>query len=216
MKLTLNTEFGLYEKNGQPFCDSLQVAETFNKQHNTVLRDIRELGCSDDFRLYNFVQSSYRNEQNKKQPKYLLTKDGFTLLVMGYTGKKAMAFKEAYIVRFNQMEVFIKSLQALKLEFPAFTDAIMLANLDAKPYHYSNEVNMIYRLVLGMDAKKYRKQIGIAASEPLRPHLTHEQIQAVEYLQRIDVGLIVAGLSYDERKAKLSASAQRRRLLAAS
>ena len=50
------------------------------------------------------MQSSYTNEQNKSQPEYLITRDGFTLLVMGYTGERAMRFKKAYIAAFNEME----------------------------------------------------------------------------------------------------------------
>lgn len=76
---------------------SLDVAETFEKEHRRVLQDIRGLQCSKEFRRLNFVQSSYINTQNKSQPMYLVTRDGFTLLAMGYTGEKAMRFKEAYI-----------------------------------------------------------------------------------------------------------------------
>ena len=83
---------------------SLDIAETFGKEHKNVLKDIRELNCSDEFRLLNFEQSNYLNEQNHKQPLYYLTRDGFTILAMGYTGEKAMRFKEAYIKQFNAME----------------------------------------------------------------------------------------------------------------
>lgn len=69
-----------------------------------VLRDIRELECSDEFRLGNFAESFYINSQNKKQPMYFITRDGFALLAMGYTGEKAMKFNEAYIRQFNAME----------------------------------------------------------------------------------------------------------------
>lgn len=83
---------------------SLQVAETFERDHKNVLRDIRELGCSDDFRRLNFELSSYLNEQAKEQPMFEITKNGFVILVMGYTGEKAMQFKEAYINAFDAME----------------------------------------------------------------------------------------------------------------
>ena len=83
---------------------SLDIAETFDKNHAHVLRDIKELECSDEFRESNFGLSSYVNLQNKKQPMYYVTRDGFTLLAMGYTGEKAMKFKEAYIKQFNVME----------------------------------------------------------------------------------------------------------------
>jgi len=200
----------MYEKSGKPFCDSMQIAESFAKKHDNVLRDIRNLDCSEDFRLLNFEESSYKNEQNKKQPKFIMTKDGFIFLVMGYRGKKVAAIKEAYINRFNQMETFIQSLITTKIEFPAFTEAIMLSHEEPKHYHYSNELNMIYRIVLGMDAKKFREQNGIPAGEIIKPYLTLEEIKWIETLQRIDVGLLEVGLGYNERKEKLSNSYQRR------
>lgn len=83
---------------------SLDVAETFEKEHRRVLQDIRELACSEEFRQHNFVQSEYLNQQNHKQPMYYITRDGFVLLAMGYTGEKAMKFKEAYINQFNAMQ----------------------------------------------------------------------------------------------------------------
>jgi Rha family phage regulatory protein len=91
--------------------DSLTVAKTFGKNHDKVLRDIRELGCSDKFRLANFGESSYINSQNKEMPKFYMNKKAFTMLVMGYTGPKAMEFKEAYIEQFEEMEEFIRNSQ---------------------------------------------------------------------------------------------------------
>ena len=146
-----------------------------------------------------------------------MTKDGFTFLVMGYRGKKAAQFKEAYIQRFNAMEDFIKSLLTTKIEFPFFTDAVMAAHDEPKHYHFSNEINMIYRIVLGMDAKKFREVNGIKKGAVIKPHLSLEQIRAVEVLQRVDVGLLVAIPNYQERKKKLAqyyAKLQQKRLTA--
>lgn len=214
MKLLLNPEYGLHEKGGQVFCDSLQIAETFEKEHKNVLRDIESVLDNDDFSRLNFEPSEYKT-RGKIYPRYLLTKDGFALLVMGYTGKKALAFKKAYITRFNEMEAFIKSLQTAKLEFPAFTNAIMEAHEEPKHYHFSNEINMINRIVLGMDAKHFKEQHGLDKSIPsIRPYLNTAQIEAIEALQRIDIGLIVAGLDFDNRKSILSGSFARRGLLA--
>ena len=97
------------EKN-QAVTDSLTISHVFNKEHRRVMQDIRELGCSKEFRQHNFVQSSYLNSQNKEMPKYYMNKKGFTLLVMGYTGKEAMKFKEAYIEEFEKMEEKLKSI----------------------------------------------------------------------------------------------------------
>ncbi|MCE2603839.1 Rha family transcriptional regulator, partial [Pseudomonas aeruginosa] len=76
------------ELRGRPITDSQKVAETFKKEHKNVLRDIENLDCSDEFRALNFELSSYKSKQNKKMPEYIMTKDGFTFLVMGYRGKK--------------------------------------------------------------------------------------------------------------------------------
>ena len=93
----------------QALTNSLLVAEKFGKEHRRVMQDIRELGCSEEFRVHKFVQSSYINSQNKEMPMIIMTKDGFTLLAMGYTGDMAMKFKEEYIAAFNTMEQTLKS-----------------------------------------------------------------------------------------------------------
>lgn len=203
-KLILNPEFNLYERNGQAFCSSRQVAAEFKKQHDNVLRDIRNLDCSSEFNALNFEEVKYKDAKGEKRPEYLMTKDGFVFLVMGYRGKKAARFKEAYIKRFNDMEAFIKSLLATKIEFPAFTDAIMAAHEEPKHYHFSNEINMIYRIVLGMDAKKFREVNGIKKGAVIKPYLGLEQIKAIETLQRVDIGLIVAIPDFKQRKETLA------------
>ena len=90
--------------------NSLMVAKMFGKEHYNVIRDIEQLDCSDEFRALNFEGTNYRSEQNKKMPCYNMTRDGFVFLCMGYRGKKAAKFKEAYIRRFNEMESFIRAL----------------------------------------------------------------------------------------------------------
>jgi len=82
---------------------SFKVAEFFNKQHKDVLKAIRNLECSQDFTKLNFALCFKNNDlQNgKPQPYYLITKDGFMFLAMGFRGKKAAQIKEAYINAFN-------------------------------------------------------------------------------------------------------------------
>ena len=93
-------------RNGRPSTTSCAVAQYFNKRHDDVLRSIRTLlnATPQNFRLRNFAESSYTNEQGKTQPMFIIYRDGFMLLVMGYTGKKALAIKLAYIEAFNAME----------------------------------------------------------------------------------------------------------------
>lgn len=96
-------------KDGRVGTTSLRVAEIFNKKHKRILQTIRDLDCSDDFRGHNFVPS-FRIRQlpngmgERQDPYYFITRDGFVFLVMGFTGKTAAKFKEAYINAFNVME----------------------------------------------------------------------------------------------------------------
>ena len=95
--------------NDQAMTSSLLVAKEFGKAHAKVMRDIENLNCSDEFRLANLGDSYFKNEQGREFPMFTMTKDGFSFLVMGYTGKKAARFKEAYINAFNKMELEIRS-----------------------------------------------------------------------------------------------------------
>lgn len=94
----------VYIENKRPITDSLIIAESFGKRHADVLRSIELMECSQEFTERNFALSSYTSEQNKELPKYLITQDGFSFLVMGYTGKEAARFKEMYINEFNSMK----------------------------------------------------------------------------------------------------------------
>lgn len=183
--------------------DSLFVAEFFEKNHQHVIRDIRELDCSDEFRVSNFGQSYYLNSQGKKQPCYHMTRDGFVFLAMGYRGKKAAKFKELYIRRFNEMESFIKTLISARQEFPLLTANIKLLHENPKPYHFSNECDMLNRIVIGMSAKQFRLANGIEKGKSIRPYLSDEQISMLETLQKVDVGLLVAVPDYEQRKRHL-------------
>lgn len=102
--------------NGRPVTTSLKVAEVFGKQHKEILRTIRELDIPEDWRERNFALSFYQqsipNGAEKDCPMYRITRDGFTLLAMGFTGKAAMQFKIAYIEAFNTMERELRELSA--------------------------------------------------------------------------------------------------------
>ncbi|EKF3202363.1 Rha family transcriptional regulator [Salmonella enterica] len=91
-------------ENGRAVTTSVAVAEYFRKRHDDILKKIRLLDCSPEFSARNFAGAEYTDEQGKKRPAYQITKNGFVFLVMGFTGKKAAAFKEAYIAEFDRME----------------------------------------------------------------------------------------------------------------
>ncbi len=91
---------------GTPVASSLDVAKVFGKEHFNVLQSIEKLleDVPEDFNALNFQGVEYTDAKGEKRPMYNLTRDAFTLLAMGFTGKKAMKFKIAYIEAFNAME----------------------------------------------------------------------------------------------------------------
>jgi Rha family phage regulatory protein len=89
--------------NGVPMVSSLQVAEHFGKQHYNVLRDIKSLQADANFIALNFEGNGYVDARGRTMPMYWMTKDGFSLLVMGFTGNEAMRWKIAYINAFNAL-----------------------------------------------------------------------------------------------------------------
>ena len=198
------------------FCDnkdtarvnSLFVAKSFEKQHFHVLRDIEKLtesksGLSENFIKTNFTSDTYKDKTGRKLPCYEMTRDGFTMLVMGYTGAKAMRFKELYIKRFNEMERFIKTLVMARKDYPLLTENVKLLHENPKPYHFSNECDMINRIVLGMSAKQFRTIHNIEKGTSIRPYLTEQQIEWIEQLQKVDVGLLVSVPDLEQRKRYL-------------
>jgi Rha family phage regulatory protein len=92
----------LTEIDGQPMTTSRKVAARFKKQHKDVLRSIRSLLLTEDDGR-NFAPVEYRDSKGEMRPEFLISKDGFCLLAMGFTGADALAWKRMYIKAFNQM-----------------------------------------------------------------------------------------------------------------
>ncbi|OQW74841.1 MAG: hypothetical protein BVN35_09510 [Proteobacteria bacterium ST_bin11] len=88
---------------------SLEISNRFEKRHDDVLKAIKNIECSQHFRHRNFAESSYNNRQNKSQPMYEITRDGFVFLCMGFTGQQAAHWKERYIEAFNAMEQALRA-----------------------------------------------------------------------------------------------------------
>jgi Rha family phage regulatory protein len=185
---------------------SLDVAETFEKEHRRVLQDIRDLKCSEEFRLHNFVQSSYINEQGRNQSMFIMTRDGFALLAMSYTGEKAMKFKEAYINQFNQMEELLKG-KLIEREKgiavrQSLTKAIQQSSENERMHGhaYSTYTDIVYRTVFGKTAKQLREEYGIDKKANLRDYFTVEELEKVQSIEMIISGLVNCGWGYNEIK----------------
>jgi len=104
----------LFLHGGAFHCDSRDIAAHFGKQHKHVLRDIdKALENLGDFGRSNFGPSSYLNEQSKTQRCFHLTRDGFTIIAMGFTGPDAMEWKVKYMTAFNAMEAELRNIASV-------------------------------------------------------------------------------------------------------
>ena len=191
---------------------SLDVAETFGKEHNHVLRDIRQLECSEEFRESNFGLISYKDTMNRNKPMYYITRDGFTLLVMGYTGEKAMRFKEAYIKQFNNMEKllhekFVERQKGITVRH-IVTDMIKQSKENERMHGhaYSLYTDMIYKCLFGKTAKQFREEFRIGKTDSLRDYFTPEDLRAVNSKEMLVSSLIDCGWGYDQIKDFLQAN----------
>ena len=121
----------VYKTNrGTPVTDSVKVARVFEKQHKNVMKSIRNiLGSAQNLANQKwFAETTYMDAQGKRQPMFLMNRDGFSLLTMSLTGEKAMAFKVAFIEQFNRMEQAIKELAPATPAIPqTFAQALRLA-----------------------------------------------------------------------------------------
>lgn len=118
----------VYSDHQKAITNSVLVAKTFGKEHKHVLEAIRGTikGCAEFSANPMFLESTYVNEQNgQTYPMFIMNRDGFSLLTMGFTGKKAMKFKVDFINAFNQME---QTLANAQFSVPqSFSEALMLA-----------------------------------------------------------------------------------------
>lgn len=94
---------------GVPCVSSLQVAEDFGKQHKNVVQAIENIKAENSAVTPMFIESSYQAGTGKRYKCYDITRDGFSLLVMGFTGKEALDWKLRYIEAFNRAVLMSRS-----------------------------------------------------------------------------------------------------------
>ena len=187
---------------------SLDVAETFEKNHYDVMESIRNIESSISTTEFSvlFNLTSYKASNGKSNPMYLITKDGFTLLAMGYTGEKAMKFKLAYIKQFNTMENLLKGKLVEREKGIAVRQSLTKAlqqsteNERMHGHAYSTYTNCIYKVVFGMNANQLRESFGITKREELRDYFTPEELKSVQDMELLVSGLIACGWGYDQIK----------------
>lgn len=186
----------VYLKNDEAVCDSLQVAEKFHKRHSDVIRAIENLIENDSTQncVQCFKRTAYKDDTGKSNKMYRMNRDGFSILAMGFTGKKAMEWKWAYIKAFNQMESIIKekttqtwieTRQAGKLTRKAETDTIKKLVEYAKSQG-SAHADMLYMTY----SKLANKMAGIQK----RDEATVMQLNNLSLMENIILHVIDTGI----------------------
>lgn len=199
-------EIKTINKKEVPVVTSLDVAKTFCKEHEKVLQDIQELKCSGKFRQHNFVGDFYVDGKNRKKNMYYITRDGFTLLVMGYNSKKTIQFKEAYINQFNTAEKSligkIKEREKGIAVRQALTRSIQQSNENKRMngHAYSTYTNCIYDTLFGKNANQMRKELGIDKQENIRDHLSEGELKQIQSMECLVSGLVDCGWDYNKVK----------------
>lgn len=108
-------EIILSTRNGEPVVSSRQIAESFGKEHKNVMQSIENISAENSAVTQMFFKTTYTAGTGKAYPMYLMNRDGFSLLVMGFTGKAALEWKLKYIAAFNEMEKKLSTPQMPKL-----------------------------------------------------------------------------------------------------
>ncbi len=176
----------VYLKNEQALTDSLMVAEMFGKRHDHVLVKIAKiLNDSPENSGQCFHKTRYKDASGKWNTKYLINRDGFTFLVMGFTGKKADEWKWKYIDAFNQMEkiltekqtsVWLETRQQGKLIRKGETDVLQ------KLVEYAREQGSGHADMLYMT---YTKLANRMAGITTRDSATNSQLNELSTMERI-------------------------------
>ncbi|HED0866282.1 TPA: Rha family transcriptional regulator [Campylobacter coli] len=138
-----NVEVNLNIKENKVFINSLDLAKVFNKNHKDVLETTKNQP-QNDFTESNFILSTYKDKKGELRPCYNLTRDGFSLLVMGFTGEKAYKWKVEFIKAFNEMEKRLRNIEYEKHDKLAFRQSLgYKSQLKQQKEKYENEIKAL-------------------------------------------------------------------------
>lgn len=196
---------------------SVDVSETFTyydekenrqytREHKAVMRSIRELNCSEEFRGEHYSPSKYKDNRGKMQPCVLMDRDGLMMLISEFKDPKAMVLKEAYIKQFNHMEKllkekFVERQKGITVRH-IVTDMIKQSKENERTHGhaYSIYTDMIYKALFGKTAKQFREEFGIGKTDSLRDCFTAEELKAIQSKEMLVSSLIDCGWGYEEIK----------------
>ena len=154
------TEELVIMRDRQAVTTSLQVAENFEKEHKNVLQSIKNLVAENSATKDMFVEGTYVN-RGKEYPMVYMNRDGFSLLAMGFTGKKALQFKLKYIDAFNQMEKQLQQQKPLSLPEQIQLIAKGYENLSADVEDIKNRMGLPSNMALAFSKKRNAKIINV-------------------------------------------------------
>lgn len=190
----------------EAFTNSLIIAEGTGVEHRAVIQLIathkkhfEELGRV-TFQMLPFdtkggIQKVKICRLNEQQATFLITLMRNTPVVV--------EFKKELVKQFFEMREFIRALVDSRKDYAIVTEQIAQLHENPKPYHFSNEINMINKLATGMSTKKFREVHNIPKGESIRPYMTAEQLKLMDKLQRVDVGLMLVIPEFEKRKLRL-------------
>lgn len=196
-------ELGIFEKENNAWVSSRNIAKLFDKEHKNILQDIKDKilpYVSEEFTQLNFQLSKYKDKSGKSNPEYLLNRDSASILIMGFTGKRAMHFKEEYIKAFNAMLNVIETRLLSKAGYKEMTSAI--ARIYGADRHlFSAEADMINEIVLGMKAKDFKAVNHIDKNGHTRDSVVQAKLDKLDKAQRLNAQLITGGMDFNTRKS---------------
>ena len=185
-----------------PVTTSRLVAEKFEKEHKIVLKAIRSLkkdliDAHQMVPIYFVEECMYKDLSGRKQKEYQMNEQFFTLLAMGFTGKKALEFKTAFIKAFTRMRAELlaraETRSIGKASRLSITDAIsdhVSPEGNFKKFAYGNDTKLVYKRVLGMDVKKAKAARKVPEGGNLRDFLNIEELYKVQDLESKIAGFI--------------------------
>ncbi|EPG7575981.1 Rha family transcriptional regulator [Providencia rettgeri] len=205
----------LIKKSGnQPVVTTNIISNEFGRRHDNVLQSIRSLIESGHLGALDFKETSYIDKSSREKPCYELTERGFLIAMPFIGGEKARDGQVRLVdsfIQFREKAAREAKVQIerniARMEYKPMTDAVKESKIqegkEPAHYHFSNEADLINRIVLGVSSAKFRKDNDIGKTDPIRDYLSHQQIHAITELQRANTVFISMGWDFEQRKESL-------------
>ena len=205
----------LIKKSGnQPVVATNIISNEFGRRHDNVLQSIRSLIESGHLGALDFKETSYIDKSSRSKLCYELTERGFLIAMPFIGGDKARDGQVRLVdsfIQFREKAAREARVQiernVARMEYKPMTDAVKESKIqegkEPAHYHFSNEADLINRIVLGVSSAKFRKDNDIGKTDPIRDYLSHQQIHAITELQRANTVFISMGWDFEQRKESL-------------